>query len=202
MKIALTGFLTGLSLIVAIGAQNAFVLRLGLMKSHIGIAVAICAISDALLILVGTAGMGALVEANKSLLTFVSWVGAIYLLYFAFTAAKRVFTDQSMAAATQTVLTKKQVILSVLGFTWLNPHVYLDTVLLVGSIGSQYDEKRWIFALGASIASLIWFIGLGYGSKAAAKVMSRPITWKVLDIFIALVMTTIAISLIQTALSN
>jgi L-lysine exporter family protein LysE/ArgO len=202
MNIALTGFLTGLSLIVAIGAQNAFVLRLGLMKSHIGVAVTICAVSDAVLIFVGTAGMGALVQANQGLLKAVSWVGAAYLLYFAFTAAKRVFTDQSMTAATQTLLTKKQVILSVLGFTWLNPHVYLDTVLLVGSIGSQYGAERWVFAIGAATASLLWFIGLGYGSKAAARVMARPLTWKILDIFIALVMTAISISLVRTALGN
>jgi L-lysine exporter family protein LysE/ArgO len=202
MNIALTGFLTGLSLIVAIGAQNAFVLRLGLMKSHIGVAVFICALSDALLIFVGTAGMGAIVEANKSLLKAVSWIGAAYLLYFAFTAAKRVFNDQSMSAATETVLTRKQVIISVLGFTWLNPHVYLDTVLLVGSIGGQYGDNRWIFAFGAALASLIWFVSLGYGSKAAARVMAKPITWKALDVFIAIVMTTIAISLIRTALGN
>ena len=202
MNIALTGFLTGLSLIVAIGAQNAFVLRLGLMKSHIGIAVFICALSDAVLIFVGTAGMGAIVEANKSLLKAVSWIGAIYLFYFAITSAKRVFKDQSMSAATETVLSKKQVIISVLGFTWLNPHVYLDTVLLVGSIGGQYGDQRWTFAFGAALASLIWFTSLGYGSKAAARVMAKPITWKALDVFIAIVMTTIAISLVRTALGN
>lgn len=202
MNIALTGFLTGLSLIVAIGAQNAFVLRLGLMKSHIGIAVFICALSDAVLIFVGTAGMGAIVEANKSLLKAVSWIGAAYLFYFAFTAARRVFKDQSMSAATEVELSKKQVVLSVVGFTWLNPHVYLDTVLLVGSIGGQYGDQRWIFAAGAALASLIWFISLGYGSKAAARVMAKPVTWKALDVFIAIVMTTIAISLVRTALGN
>ena len=201
MDIALTGFLTGLSLIVAIGAQNAFVLRLGLMKSHIGIAVTICAISDAILIFIGTAGMGALVEANKTALKVVAWVGALYLSYFAISALRRVFKNESLEAATGTVMSKREVALSVLGFTWLNPHVYLDTVLLVGSIGSKFGDQRWIFATGAALASLIWFVSLGYGSKAAAQVMAKPITWKVLDIFIALVMTTIAISLIKTALA-
>ena len=202
MHIVVAGFLTGLSLIVAIGAQNAFVLRLGLMRSHVGIAVAICAISDALLIVVGTAGMGAIVQSHKSLLKAVSWIGAAYLLYFAFSAAKRIFKTESLHASEQTAMSKKSVILSVIGFTWLNPHVYLDTVLLVGSIGSQFGNQRWFFALGAATASLLWFTGLGYGSKAAARVMARPITWRILDIFIAIVMTTISISLIKTAMGN
>ena len=200
LQIVIAGFLTGFSLIVAIGAQNAFVLRLGLMRAHVGVAVAICAASDALLIIVGTAGMGALVQSHKSVLRIVAWVGATYLLYFAFSAAKRVFKTESLNAAETNVMSKKAVVLSVLGFTWLNPHVYLDTVLLVGSIGSQFGSNRWWFALGASFASLIWFVVLGYGSKAAARVMAKSITWRILDIFIAIVMTTIAISLIKTAL--
>ena len=202
MHIALTGFLTGLSLITAIGAQNAFVLRLGLMRSHVGIAVFICALSDAILIAIGTAGMGALVQSHKSLLKIVSWIGAVYLFYFALSAAKRVFKSESLEASEISPMTKKSVVLSVLGFTYLNPHVYLDTVLLVGSIGSQFGNQRWIFAFGASMASLIWFIGLGYGSKAAARIMAMPITWRILDLFIAIVMASIAISLIKTALKN
>jgi L-lysine exporter family protein LysE/ArgO len=202
VHIVVAGFLTGLSLIVAIGAQNAFVLRLGLMRSHVGVAVAICAISDALLIVVGTAGMGAIVQSHKSLLKAVSWIGAAYLLYFAFSAAKRIFKTESLHASEQTAMSKKSVILSVIGFTWLNPHVYLDTVLLVGSIGSQFGNQRWFFALGAALASLLWFTGLGYGSKAAARVMARPITWRILDIFITIVMTSIAVSLIKTGLGK
>jgi L-lysine exporter family protein LysE/ArgO len=202
MNIALTGFLTGLSLIVAIGAQNAFILRLGLMRSHVGIAVFICALSDAVLIVIGTAGMGALVQSHKSLLKVVSWIGAAYLFYFAISAARRVFKSESLEAGEVKTMTKKAVVLSVLGFTYLNPHVYLDTVLLVGSIGSQFGNQRWIFAFGAALASLIWFVGLGYGSKAAARVMARPITWRILDIFIAVVMASIAISLVKTALKG
>ena len=201
-QIAVAGFLTGLSLIVAIGAQNAFILRLGLMRAHVGVAVAICAVSDALLIIVGTAGMSALVQSHKSVLRVVAWVGAVYLLYFAFNAIKRVFKTESLSAAETNVMSKKAVVLSVLGFTWLNPHVYLDTVLLVGSIGSQFGTDRWWFALGASFASLIWFVALGYGSKAAARVMAKPITWRILDIFIAAIMAIIAISLVKTALSS
>ena len=202
MEIAFAGLITGLSLIVAIGAQNAFILRLGLMRSHIGIAVFICALSDALLIFLGTAGMGAVVQSHKSILKAVSWVGAAYLLYFAVSAGRRVFKSESLESSAEVIMSKKSVVLAVLGFTWLNPHVYLDTVLLVGSIGSQFGNQRWIFATGASIASVLWFTGLGYGSKAAARIMARPITWKILDIFIAIVMTTIAITLIKTALQS
>ena len=196
LQITIAGFLTGLSLIVAIGAQNAFVLRLGLMQAHVGIAVAICAASDALLIIVGTAGMGALVQSHKSVLRVVAWFGALYLLYFAFSAAKRVVKTESLNAAETNVMSKKAVVLSVLGFTWLNPHVYLDTVLLVGSIGSQFGSNRWWFALGASFASLIWFVALGYGSRAAARVMAKPITWRILDLFIAVVALVNAITIL------
>ena len=201
VNIALTGFFSGLSLIVAIGAQNAYVLRLGLMRTYVGIAVVICALSDAILIIAGTAGMGALVSQNQILLKIISWVGAGYLLFYGATAFWRARKPNVLLPTEQELPSKRKVILAVIGFTWLNPHVYLDTVLLLGSIGSQFGSDRWWFALGASIGSVLWFTGLGYGSKAAAKIMSRPITWRILDIFIGVVMTTIAISLIRTALA-
>ena len=201
VNIALTGFFSGLSLIVAIGAQNAYVLRLGLMRTYVGIAVVICALSDAILIIAGTAGMGALVSQNQILLKIISWVGAGYLLFYGASAFWRARKPNVLLPTEQELPSKLKVILAVIGFTWLNPHVYLDTVLLLGSIGSQFGSDRWWFALGASIGSVLWFTGLGYGSKAAAKIMSRPITWRILDIFIGVVMTTIAISLIRTALA-
>lgn len=201
VNIALTGFFSGLSLIVAIGAQNAYVLRLGLMRTYVGIAVVICALSDAILILAGTAGMGALVSQNQILLKIISWVGAGYLLFYGASAFWRARKPNVLLPTEQELPSKQKVILAVIGFTWLNPHVYLDTVLLLGSIGSQFGSDRWWFALGASIGSVIWFTGLGYGSKAAAKIMSRQITWRILDFFIGVVMTTIAISLIRTALA-
>ena len=201
VNIALTGFFSGLSLIVAIGAQNAYVLRLGLMRTYVGIAVVICALSDAILIIAGTAGMGALVSQNQILLKIISWVGAGYLLFYGASAFWRARKPNVLLPTEQELPNKRKVILAVIGFTWLNPHVYLDTVLLLGSIGSQFGSDRWWFALGASIGSVLWFTGLGYGSKAAAKIMSRPTTWRILDIFIGVVMTTIAISLIRTALA-
>ena len=200
MNIALTGFLSGLSLIIAIGAQNAYVLRLGLTRRYVGIAVVICSISDALLIIAGTAGMGALVQSHKTLLKGVSWIGAVYLITYALIAFNRARKPEVLLPSEQEPPSFRSVILAVVAFTWLNPHVYLDTVLLLGSIGSQFGGDRWWFALGASIASVLWFTTLGYGSKAAAKIMSRPITWRILDIFIGIVMTTIAVSLIKTAL--
>jgi L-lysine exporter family protein LysE/ArgO len=201
MNIALTGFLSGLSLIIAIGAQNAYVLRLGLTRRYVGIAVVICSISDALLIIAGTAGMGALVQSHKTLLKGVSWIGAVYLITYALIAFNRARKPAVLLPSEQEPPSFRSVILAVVAFTWLNPHVYLDTVLLLGSIGSQFGSERWLFALGATIASITWFTGLGYGSKAAAKLMSRPITWRILDTVIGFVMIWIASSLIQTALN-
>lgn len=201
MRIALAGFLTGLSLIVAIGAQNAYLLRLGLMRAYVGSAVAICAASDAILIFVGVAGMGAIVQSHEMVLTAISWIGAAYLFYFAFKALRSAMRSEVLLPTDGALPSRRSVLLAVVGFTWLNPHVYLDTVLLVGSIGSQFGDQRWIFAIGASLASVVWFVALGFGSQSAARIMSRPMTWRVLDIFIAIVMSTIAMSLVKTALS-
>lgn len=201
MRIALAGFLTGLSLIVAIGAQNAYLLRLGLMRAYVGSAVAICAASDAILIFVGVAGMGAIVQSHEMVLTAISWIGAAYLFYFAFKAVRSAMRSEVLLPTDGALPSRRSVLFAVVGFTWLNPHVYLDTVLLVGSIGSQFGDQRWIFAIGASLASVVWFVALGFGSQSAARIMSRPMTWRVLDIFIAIVMSTIAMSLVKTALS-
>ena len=200
MGIVLAGFLTGLSLIVAIGAQNAYVLRLGLMRTHVGTAVIICAASDAILIVAGTAGMGVIVSSNETVLKVISWIGAIYLLGYAVHSFWRARRPEVLLPTEQEPPSLRMVVLAVLAFTWFNPHVYLDTVLLLGSVSSQYGDQRWWFALGAAIGSVVWFTTLGYGSKAAARLMARPITWRILDIIIGLVMTWIGISLIRTAL--
>lgn len=200
MGIVLAGFLTGLSLIVAIGAQNAYVLRLGLMRTYVGIAVTICAASDAVLIVAGTAGVGALVASHEAVLQAIAWIGAAYLLGYAALSFWRARRPQVLLPTEQEPPSRRAVILAVLAFTWLNPHVYLDTVLLLGSVSSQYGSGRWWFALGACCASFVWFIGLGYGSKAAASIMSRPATWRALDIVIGVVMMWIAIALVRAAL--
>ncbi len=202
MHVSLAGFFTGLSLIVAIGAQNAYLLKLGLAKSYVGISVIICALSDAILIILGTAGMGALVSSHKSALRVIAGIGAAYLLYFAINSIRKIFKSEYLAVSNQEIRSRKKVVIAILGFTWLNPHVYLDTVLLVGTIGSHYGNQRWWFAIGAAMASVIWFTALGYGARLLSPLMSKPITWKILDIFIAVVMAIIATSLINTAFAK
>ncbi|MFM1778873.1 MAG: hypothetical protein RIS51_18 [Actinomycetota bacterium] len=189
------GFFTGLSLIVAIGAQNAFVIRQGLAKSYVLLVVLICAIADAALIALGIAGLGALITATPWLLEFIRWFGVAYLTWFGLKSFKRAFSKQQMDLSGSTSDTAKKVAVSVLGFTLLNPHVYLDTVILVGSIGNQFGDDRWWFAAGAMAASLVWFFGLGFGAKAASKFMTKPVFWRVLDTAIGVVMFSIAILL-------
>lgn len=195
MLAVVPGFLTGLSLIVAIGAQNAFVIRQGLAKSYVLLVVVICAAADAALIALGIAGLGALITATPWLLEFIRWFGVAYLTWFGLKSFKRAFSKQQMDLSGSTSDTAKKVAASVLGFTLLNPHVYLDTVILVGSIGNQFGDDRWWFGLGAMAASFVWFFGLGFGAKAASKFMTKPVFWRVLDTAIGVVMFSIAILL-------
>ncbi len=193
MGALLAGLLTGLSLIVAIGAQNAYVLRLGLSRQHVGLAVAICAGADVLLIFAGIGGVGSLLRASPTLLEVVRWVGVAYLVGFAIVSFRRASRPEVLLPSERVTSSRRMVAIATLSFTFLNPHVYLDTVLLLGSIGSQYGAHRWLFALGASIASIAWFSTLGFGARAAAKVMARPVTWRVLDAVIGLVMLVVAL---------
>ena len=191
----LPGFLTGLSLIIAIGAQNAFVIRQGLTKRHVLLVVLICAVSDALLIFLGVAGLGALISGLPWLLEIIRWFGVAYLSWFGVKALMSAFKTQSLDASGVQSASAKTVVLSVLGFTFLNPHVYLDTVILLGSIGNQFGPDKWWFAIGGAVASVVWFSSIGFGAKAASRFMSKPIFWKVLDLLIAVVMFSIAIML-------
>ena len=191
----LPGLLTGLSLIIAIGAQNAFVIRRGLSRSHVLLVVLICAASDAFLIFLGTGGLGTLIQSKPDLLEFIRWFGVIYLTWFGIKSVRSVLSNQSLEVGEGTTSSKKTAILSVLGFTFLNPHVYLDTVILLGSIANQFEEDRWFFAIGGAVASVVWFSTIGFGARAASRFMSKPIFWKILDSVIAAVMFTIAITL-------
>ena len=186
------GFLAGLSLIIAIGAQNAFVIRQGLTKKYVLLTVLICACSDALLIALGASGLGALIKSNKDLLEFVRWFGVAYLLWFAFKSARSAFKQEFLNSAGEASANKKSVVLTVLALTFLNPHVYLDTVILLGSISNQFGSDKWFFVTGAIIASFLWFTSIGFGAKSASRFMSRPIFWKVLDSLIAAIMLSIA----------
>lgn len=186
------GLLAGFSLIIAIGAQNAFVIRQGLTKKYVLLTVLICAFSDAILIALGASGLGALIKSNRNILEFVRWFGVIYLLWFAFKSAKSVFKKEVLNSAGEASANRKSVILTVLALTFLNPHVYLDTVILLGSISNQFGTDKWFFVIGAMLASFIWFTAIGFGAKSASRFMSQPIFWKILDSIIALVMVSIA----------
>ena len=199
MDVALAGFLTGLSLIVAIGAQNAYVLRLGLARNHVGVAVVICAGADALLIAIGVGGLGAIVQAHGDVLTAIGLIGGAYLLWFAFRSFRSALHPDVLLPSQQEPQAVAAVALAVLGLTFLNPHVYLDTILLVGTIGASFGADRWWFALGAAIASVVWFSGLGFGARLLSPLMARPVTWRVLDAAIGVVMLTIAIELVRSA---
>ena len=196
MTSLLPGFLTMASLIVAIGAQNAYVLRTGLARHHVGLVVAVCALSDAVLVVAGVLGVGGLVTAHPGLLTVVRWVGAAYLVGYGVLCLRNARHPKGLEVD-RTQRSRSGVLAAVVALTWLNPHVYLDTVLLVGSLANQHGaEGRWWFAGGAAAASLAWFTALGYGARLLAPLFARPATWRVLDVAIALVMFTIAATLV------
>lgn len=198
MSAALAGLLTGLSLIVAIGAQNAYLLRLGLTRQHVGLAVTICATSDVALILLGIGGIGGVVRSAPSALEVLKWVGVTYLVGYSIHSFWRASRREVLLPSETERPSLRVVATTMLAFTLLNPHVYLDTVLLLGSIGNQYGSDRWLFAAGACTASIAWFTGLGYGARAAARLMSRPATWRVLDVVIGVVMLLVALSVSTT----
>ena len=191
----ITGFFTGLSLIVAIGAQNAFVIKQGLLRSHVTLVVFVCAISDALLIIVGTGGLGRIIQSKPDLLNVIRWFGVIYLTWFGIKSVRSAFRNETLTASDKSAESWKKVLVTVLAMTYLNPHVYLDTVIFVGSLANQFESQRWYFALGACIASGVWFSVIGYGARSASHLMSKPIFWRILDSVIAAIMFTLAITL-------
>lgn len=192
-----TGFGFGLSLIVAIGAQNAFVLRQGLVRRHVPHTVAVCALSDVVLIAAGVAGVGALLAHQPTMLTVIRWAGFVFLIGYAGLAVRRAIRPSSLDTEhATTARSTGAVVATCLALTWLNPHVYLDTVMLLGSIASAQGAGRWWFGVGAMAASLIWFAALGFGARYLRPVFSSARSWQILDIIIAAVMTILAIRLI------
>lgn len=195
----LTGLVMGLGLIVAIGAQNAFVLRQGLMRRHVLVVTTICALSDALLILAGVAGLGTLVGRSPMLLTIATLGGAAFLLAYGLMAARRAVTPSHLTVAPAGETDILRIVAATLAFTFLNPHVYLDTVVLVGSLSARFEgAARVAYAAGAMSASALWFYGLGFGARLLAPVFARPAAWRVLDGLIACVMVAIALSLVRS----
>ena len=185
----LAGFLSGAALIIAIGAQNAFVLRQGIRREHVLAIVLVCASADALLIGAGIAGLGALIQAQPLLLTAARYGGAAFLLAYGLAAARRATCPQQLIVDAGARVAIGSAMATCLTFTLLNPHVYLDTVILLGALANQRGAGgRWLFGAGAASASFVWFFALGYGARFLAPLFSRPVAWRVLDTLIALIM--------------
>jgi L-lysine exporter family protein LysE/ArgO len=211
----LAGLGLGFSLIIAIGAQNLFVLRQGLRREHVVLVAAICAVSDAALIALGVSGIGLVLNAVPWLIDVVRWAGAVFLVVYGLLAARRAWrpsghtleaegsaaADPPAAGGSATTAIRARtkalpVALTCLALTWLNPHVYLDTVFLLGTVANTHGDARWVFAAGAMTASFVWFFGLAVGARYLSRWLSTPRAWRILDAVIAVVMIGIGISLV------
>ncbi|MBV1775401.1 LysE/ArgO family amino acid transporter [Burkholderiaceae bacterium DAT-1] len=192
-----TGLMSCLVLIAAIGTQNAFILRQGIRGEHVLPLVAFCVTADAILIGAGIAGLGVVIEAWPQALVVATWAGAVFMFVYGGKAALRALNDSSMEVDGSQGTGLKAALLACAGFTFLNPHVYLDTVILLGALGNQAGEGgRWLFWLGACTASLTWFVLLGYGARLLAPFFRRAFAWRVLDSFVALTMIAMGIGLV------
>lgn len=197
----LNGLALSLSLIVAVGAQNAFVLKQGLRREYVGPLVLFCAMSDMVLMGLGVFGFGALVTAVPAVADVMLWVGAAFVLAYGLLSFRRAFAggealDPSVAGKGSL----KAALIFCFAITWLNPHVYLDTVLLVGTVAAQFPEARIGFWAGASAGSAMFFVALGYGARLLAPLMTKPRAWQVLEFAIGVVMVTIAAGLVASAI--
>ncbi|MCF6370633.1 LysE/ArgO family amino acid transporter [Rhizobium halophilum] len=195
----LSGFALGASLIIAIGAQNAFILRQGLIRRHVFVLCLICALADALLIAAGVAGLGTIVAQSPLLITIVTWGGVIFLGAYAVKAFLRAWRPTAMVAGAPEGTTLKAAVLTCLAFTFLNPHVYLDTVVLLGSLSAAFEgRERLAYGAGAVIASFVWFFSLGYGARLLAPLFARPAAWRALDVLIGIIMSLLALGLLAS----
>lgn len=222
----------GFSLIIAIGAQNLFVLRQGLRREHVLVVATICAVSDAALIALGVSGIGLVLQAVPWLVDVVRWAGAAFLVVYGLLAARRAWRPtgdvlggpddpdaahdvvgggavelRSGAEAPASVATRVRptsaatarvlpVVFTCLALTWLNPHVYLDTVFLLGTVANTHGAQRWLFAAGAMVASFLWFFGLAFGARLLGRWLSTPRAWRIVDAVIAVVMIALGVSLV------
>ena len=199
LDIFLKGFLVTISLIVAIGAQNAYVLKLGLLRQHVLKAVLFCTFSDFLLISAGVLGLGYFIKGEQLFINAIAFFGIAFLCFYAFTSFKSALKNESLQIDDEVKTNPlKQVLTMLFVFTFLNPHTYLDTVLLIGGIGANIQEElKILFLLGAVCGSALWFTLLGFGARALIPLFKKPITWKILDISIGFIMLIIAYSLID-----
>ncbi len=193
----MSGFLIGLSLIVAIGAQNAFILKQGLKQHYVFLICTICAFSDSLLIILGVAGFAQVIQHYPQVVEVSKYFGALFLIIYGAQHFYSAFKHQKSLSLTEAHPDHLlKVIALCLAFTWLNPHVYLDTVVLVGSISTQYDVNKWWFAFGAVCSSWLFFFSLGYATKFLIPFFQKAKAWKILDTVIGIIMWSIAISLL------
>lgn len=196
-SVFLAGFSLGISLILAIGAQNAFVLKQGLKQQHVFAVCIICALSDAILITLGVAGFGVMVQKFPLIEQVARYAGAAFLFFYALLSFKSAFTTQhALQAEGEEVGSLIAATMTCLAFTWLNPHVYLDTFVLLGSISTQYEGQQFAFGLGAVCSSFVFFFSLGYGAKLLIPVFKKPAAWKVLEFIIGFVMLALGLSLL------
>jgi L-lysine exporter family protein LysE/ArgO len=204
MSSLFVGFGVGLSLIVAIGAQNAFVLRQGIARQHVLAVVLVCALSDAVLILAGVSGIGVVVETYPTAVTVVTVAGAVFLTVYGRMAFRRALRPTSLTVGGNGAsVSLRSAVLTCLALTWLNPHVYLDTVVFLGSVANrETGSARWWFALGATLGSIVWFTALGFGARFMTPIFARPVAWRVLDVLIGVVMLLIAVVLVEGLVSG
>jgi L-lysine exporter family protein LysE/ArgO len=193
----LIGFVTGLTLIVAIGAQNAFVLRQGIRREHVAAVVAVCTVSDIALIAAGVAGFGALITAYPDVVSAARFGGAAFLIGCGLFAAKRAWRPTGLAPSEEAPLRLAGVVLTSLAFTFLNPHVYLDTVVLLGALANEHQDGRWLFGIGAIVASTLWFTTLGFGAGRLRGLFASPTAWRVLDGVIAVTMIGLGLAVLH-----
>jgi L-lysine exporter family protein LysE/ArgO len=192
----LLGFVASFTLIAAIGAQNAFVLRQGIRREHVVPVVALCTVSDMALIAAGIAGVGAVINAHPAAVDVAKVGGALFLFGYGLLAARRAWWPSSLTPSDAAPARLAGVLVTCLALTFLNPHVYLDTVVLLGTVAGTHGGQRWVFAAGAALGSIVWFTTLGHGARLLRPLFARPAAWRGLDALVAVVMTAIAVSLL------
>ena len=195
-QVALTGLLTGLALIVAVGAQNAFLLRQAIRGEHVLPIVLTCLVSDVVAITAGVAGLGVVLERWPSVLPVAQVLGGLYLIAFGVHAAMRAWKPTALTTDGGAALTAGKAVVLTLALTWLNPHFYLDAVLMLGTVANSFGQDRWWFLSGTLLASVLWFFGLGYGARLLRGLFARPSAWRVLDSGIAVLMGALGVGLL------
>ncbi|ETF02753.1 amino acid transporter [Advenella kashmirensis W13003] len=197
MNAYLSGLFLSGSLILAIGSQNAFVLKQGLRKSHVFWICLVCSLSDAALILTGVLGFSVVVRHAAHVVPFIKYAGALFLFVYGLLHFHAALTKtEAMQDSRIEAPSLKRTLLVCLALTWLNPHVYLDTLLLIGSVSTRFPGQQWLFAAGGITASLVFFFSLGYGARLLLPLFKKPIAWKILDLIVGVTMWVIAWQLV------